>query len=140
MIPKSASCVRSFFTLTTCLTINGICYRVFFSEARRRNKAISCMILYNVLQWGWRSSQVVCLKVKLSIFFSFFFFNSRSNSNSYQELAGTTLLTGCISLYWFFGVGNTFCSHLNFNKEGRYECVVGTNNTDQVIRQSQCPL
>lgn len=37
---------------------------------------------------------------------------------------------GCISLYWFFIVGNIFCSHLNFKKEGRYDCVVGSNNTD----------
>lgn len=59
-----------------------------------------------------------------------FFFNSRINNNSYQELAVTTPLTGCISLYWFFVVGNVFCSHLNFKKEGRYDCVVGTNNSD----------
>lgn len=58
------------------------------------------------------------------------FFSSRSNSNSYQELAVTTPLTGCISLYWFFVVGGIFCSHLNFKKEGRYDCVVGTNSTD----------
>lgn len=59
-----------------------------------------------------------------------FFFNSRSSSNSYQELPVTTPVMGCISLYSFFVVGNVFCSHLNFKKEGRYDCAVGTNNTD----------
>lgn len=58
------------------------------------------------------------------------FFNSGSDNNSYQQLAVTTPLMGCISLYWSFVVGNIFCSHLNFKKEGRYNCVVGTNNTD----------
>ena len=97
-------------------------------ERNKRQCSIFHSIFCNVLQWGWRNSQVVCLKMKLSILF--YFLNSRSTSNSYQKLAATTPLMDCISLYWFFVVGNIFCSHLNFKKEGRYDCVVGTNSTE----------